>query len=170
METKAKRPADGKVRVTANPATGDIFTLQTENGSPKLDKNGDRFGYIRLEQRKLILDDKSYFGGGVEKRSALRAMTEAAWNKVADSYEDGMVIPGTIVHEDSLKQEHNGFKARRAGEEGELLTADKGKQIYRNTYFTTNENATDTIIDFENDLRVNKTVLTEKDKNTQSLN
>lgn len=169
---KAKRPADGKVRVTANPTTGEIFTLQRdENGAPKLDKNKEEYGFIRLEQRSLSENEEAaYFNGGIEVRSALRAFSRSAWEKVKDSFFDGMEMKGKIVHEDSLEQKHNGFKPRQAGQDGPMLTANKGKQIFRNTFFTTNEAAQDSIIKHENDLRRNKTELTPADKNANALN
>jgi len=39
------------VILTANPNTGSVFTLAVDaTGTPKKDKNGKNFGFIRLEQ------------------------------------------------------------------------------------------------------------------------
>ncbi len=121
------------VKVTAN-EQGSIFTKSVDaNGVPKLDKNKEQYGYIRVEQSEIDLNF-SYGSGGVKRRSALIPMSAKAWENVKGYYSVGMEIKGKILNLESLEQKP-GFKPKTAGKDGEVLTSG-GKTIFHGTEYT----------------------------------
>jgi hypothetical protein len=139
-----------KVILTA--LAGQIFA-QSKNadGSPKLDKNGKPFGYVRVENPSDIDFSYAYNNGGVKRgQSALIAMTVEAWEKSKQFYKEGMEIKGNVVITESLT-EGPGFKPKMAGsgENAQPCTLD-GKQIYRKTEFDATCELADTLIAHNN--------------------
>lgn len=140
------------VKITANPKTNQVFTQSTNaDGSAKLDKNGKEHGFIRVEARTLNLG----FGykKAVKSRSTLIAMTKESFIESADLMFNGAVVPGVIVRQDSTTPFFDGQKPLQApkkdakGEviEGEFnIITSGGLPVYRNEYFSENQNAEDT--------------------------
>lgn len=131
-----------KVTVTANPNTGLVFNLtRDEQGNPKLDKNGEQHGTIRVEQ-KTFNPKYIYLNGGVEVKSALIGMLAKSFDKVKDFYTPGLQIEGKIrtietndvnIHKNGI---NSGFQIKKAGsaEDAEILVKN-GQPIYRTTRF-----------------------------------
>ena len=116
-------------------ALGAIFT-QSKNGdgSPKLDKNGKPFGYIRVENHSSIDLAFAHNNGGVKRgQSALVSMTVEAWEKSQKYYKEGMEIPGNVRIVESTTQD-KGFQPKLAGANGTPCLLG-GAQIYRKTEF-----------------------------------
>lgn len=127
-----------------------IFTkVKNEDGSPRLDKNGKEFGYIRVENPSTIDLAYAYENGGVRKgQSALIAMTVDAWEKSKTFYKEGMEIPGNVRIVESLVKEP-GFQTKLAGKEGVACTL-QGQQIYRRTEFDATGKLEDTLLTHDN--------------------
>ena len=141
-----------KVILTAK--EGQIFTQsKNEDGSPKLDKNGNPFGTIRVENPAEIDLSYAYGNAGVKRgQSALIAMSVEAWEKNGHFYKEGMEIKGNVVVTESLEQ-GPGFKPKMAGsgENAQPCTLD-GKQIYRKTEFDATCKLEDTLIAHNNEI------------------
>lgn len=139
-----------KVILTAK--EGQIFTQSfNADGSPKLDKNGNPHGTIRVENEAIIDLSFAYGNAGVKRgQSALVAMTVDAWKKNGHFYKEGMEIKGNVVVTESLEQ-GLGFKPKMAGsgENAQPCTLD-GKQIYRKTEFDATGLVADTLIAHNN--------------------
>lgn len=127
-----------------------IFTqVKNEDGSPRMDKNGKEFGYIRVENPSTIDLAYAYENGGVRRGpSALIAMTVNAWEKSKQFYKEGMEIKGNVRIVESLTQEP-GFQAKLAGKDGVACTL-QGQQIYRRTEFDATGLLEDTLIKHDN--------------------
>lgn len=123
---------------------GQIFTqAKNADGSAKLDKNGNPFGFIRVENPETIDLTYAYGNAGVKRgNSALIAMSLEAWEKNGKFYKEGMEIKGNVVvlettefasAEEAKKQ---GYQPKMAGsgENAQPCLLD-GKQIYRRTEF-----------------------------------
>lgn len=134
---------------------GQLFTKALNaDGSPKLDKNGKEFGYLRVENPSHVDLKYAYNSGGVKRgASALIAMTVEAWEKAKNFYKEGMEIEGNVVIVDSLTKELGSRpKMAGAGENAEALTLD-GKQIYRRTEFDPTCTKEDVIIRHNNEIK-----------------
>lgn len=134
-----------KVIVTAHPETGKVFTqsLNADN-TPKLDKNGKPFGFLRVEQQELSLGF-AYNRGAIKKRSALISMTTEAWGKSASMIKAGVEIPGKIVRHYSLTPFYVGQKGMQTAE-GKAITSG-GAPVYRNEFYTESANVEDVKLD-----------------------
>jgi hypothetical protein len=131
-------------------ALGAIFTQnKNEDGSPRLDKNGKPFGYIRVENPSTIDLAYAYENGGVRKgQSALVSMTVDAWEKAKNFYKEGMEIKGNVRIVESLTG-GPGFQAKLAGKDGVACTL-QGQPIYRRTEFDATGLLEDTLIKHDN--------------------
>lgn len=140
------------VKITANRKTGKVFTQATEADgvTPKKDKHGNTHGFIRVEQRTANLGFA--YNNAVKVRSTLIAMTTAAFAEAQDLYGDQSIHAGQIIREDSLTPFYEGQKPLQAPVKDEhgVIIADKfvtitsgGQPVYRNEYFTENQNAVD---------------------------
>lgn len=155
-----------KSMVILTAVNGVIFTLNTENGSPKLDKNGKRFGYIRVENPGTIDLAFAYNTGGVKRgQSALIPMTEEAWEKVKHAYSENMEIPGRVRVVESLIA-GPGFKAKTAGANGTPCLKD-GQQIYRKTEFDPTGELADELIAHNNEIKGSNVVAAEQALNAK---
>lgn len=124
-----------KVILTA--LAGTIFTqVKNEDGSPKLDKNGKPFGYIRVENPSEIDLLFAYNNAGVKRgQSALVAMSVEAWEKNGKFYKEDMEIAGRVKIIESLEK-GKGFQEKMAGKGDNTIPCTiNGKQIYRITTF-----------------------------------
>lgn len=140
-----------KKSVILTAIAGQIFT-QSKNadGTPKKDKNGKEFGFIRVENPATI--DLAYVhnNGGVKRgNSALVSMTLEAWDKAKAYYKEGMELPGNVRVVESLVKAHNGFQPKLAGANGTPCTLG-GKPIYRSTEFDATGTLEDVIIKHDN--------------------
>lgn len=126
------------VKVTANPANGQVFTRNESLG-----KDGKVYGYIRVESSKRIEN-----GGFLVTKtvSALVPMSEE--NFIKDPLQDGQELGGKIIIIESLEQKP-GYQPKLAGANGTPCTLD-GRQIYRATKWTMDANAEDVLIKHNN--------------------
>lgn len=140
------------VKITANPKTGQVFTqaMEADGVTPKLDKNKQEHGFIRVEQRTANLGFA--YNKAIKVRSTLIAMTKKAFEEARDIFTNGSVHAGQIVREDSLTPFYEGQKPLQAPckDKNGVVIADKfvtitsgGQPVYRNEYFTENQNAAD---------------------------
>lgn len=124
-----------KVILTA--LAGTIFTQRkNEDGSPKLDRNGKPFGYIRVENPSEIDLNFAYSNAGVKRgQSALVPISLEAWEKNGHFYKEGMEIAGRVKIIESLEQGTD-FKPKMAGSGDDAQPClFNGQQIYRKTIF-----------------------------------
>lgn len=129
-----------KVTVTAHPETGKVFTLAVDaKGQPKLDKNGEKHGFIRVESEEANLSFA--YNGKTKKRSCLIAMTEAGYNAQAHLLTNGSQHAGVIKREDSLTPWYVGQKPL-ANADGVVITS-AGAPVYRKESFSSNVNDSD---------------------------
>lgn len=139
-----------KNQVILTAIAGVIFTQsKNEDGSPKLDKNGKPFGYIRVENPSKIDLAYAYQNGGIRRgQSALIAMSCEAWEKSKNFYKEGMEIPGRVRIVESLVKD-KGMQAKLAGKEGTPCTLG-GQQIYRKTEFDATGTLEDVLLQHDN--------------------
>ena len=131
---------------------GALFTKSLlEDGSPKLDKNGEEFGFIRVQNPDTIDLSYAYSNGGKKAgHSALIAMTTKAWERSKDAYKAGMEIPGQVVVIESLEKTP-GSQVKRAGSGDDAVVCTfKGQPIYRSTVFTSDQAAQSVLIAHDN--------------------
>lgn len=164
------------VKVTANPATKQVFTqaMEADGVTPKKDKNGNEYGFIRVEQRTARLGFA--YNKAVKVRSTLISMTKEAFLDAADIYTDGSKHDGQIVREDSTKPFYEGQKPLQApckDEAGNIIPekfvtiTSGGQPVYRNEYFTENQNATDIKLEKYDDISSETKVTAEATKATK---
>lgn len=162
------------VKITAN-KEGQVFTLKlNEDGTPHLDKNGEKHGFIRVEQRTANLGFA--YKKAVRVRSTLIPMTEASFNDAKDVFTAGSVHAGQIVRKDSLTPFYEGQKPLKApvrDEKGnpiedKFVTITSGGQpVYRDENFTENQNAADEKLDMYDDISSETKVSAEAAKATK---
>jgi len=137
-----------QAKITANPTTGEVFTLNTnEDGSPKLGKDGKRYGFIRIAQQEV---DLSAAVAQVKTRSAIKSIAEDSYNAAKDFLTEGTTMPGKIVAKESLIKEQ-GYTEKRAGTtENAPVCKLGGKTIYRTTVYTEVDSEMDVLIQHDN--------------------
>lgn len=127
----------GKVKVTVNPTTGQVFTK-----GEGLGKDGKQYGYFRVEEKSV---DMSGAVARVKIKSALKSITEEDFNRVKDILVHGAEIDGRVRTIESLIQE-KGMKPKMAGSGTDALPCLKGgSQIYFRTELNTNGEADELI-------------------------
>lgn len=151
---------NNKVIITANKNNGQIFTPSLNaDGSPKLDKNGNPTGYIRVENPSEIDLAYSYNGGVKRGQSALMPMSVAGWEKVKDLkdaegkvlYRDGATAKGNVVILETTEAGKPGYKAKMAGSGTDAQPCLLGgAQIYRTTVFDATCKLEDELIQHDN--------------------
>lgn len=141
------------VKITADPKTGKVFTLNTNaDGSPKLDKNGDRFGFIRVENPEKVSLGFAYKGENIKRgQSTLISMTEAAYEKNKAFYAAGSIHKGNVRVIETTETGLPGFKAKMAGSgENAQPCLLGGAQIYRKTEFDASGSQEDVLVAHDN--------------------
>ena len=132
---------------------GVLFTKALNaDGTPKKDKNGNEFGFLRVQNPNEVTLGFAYNSGGVKNgNSALVAMTVEAWEKAKHNYREGMELPGRVRVVEYLEQKHKGFKPKMAGsgETAQPCTLG-GRQIYRTTEFDPTGELADELIQHDN--------------------
>lgn len=127
-----------KVKVTADEA-GNVIVKS---------KNNSEWGYIRVEQSRLIVDDAGI--GRDTTMSALIPGTIVTLSKF--NWKSGDEIEGRIVSVESTKpfRKVDGEKDFKvAGSSGIVCTID-GEPIYRKNFYKTSSSAEDTLIAHDN--------------------
>lgn len=116
------------VKVTANPANGQVFTSTGVSA-----KDGKEYGFIRLESKWL---DMSGAVASVKSLSALKTISKEAFD--ISELQAGSELEGRIIIKESTTK--NPFRAnqepKRQGKDGGVLLYN-GLPIYRETEFTT---------------------------------
>jgi hypothetical protein len=126
------------VKLTVNPANGQIFTANENLG-----KDGKIYGFLRFEQEILNFSSSVI---NVKVLSALKSISLEAYEKAQKSLIEGMEIGGKIIITESLT-EGIGFKIKRAGgDENSPACTFNGKPIYRKTEYSDVEGETHTLI------------------------
>lgn len=136
------------VKITKNPNTNEVFTLnKNEDGTVKLGKDGKRYGSFRVEQKEVDLTSAV---ASVKTRSALKAISEDAFNAAKDILVEGAELKGKIVARESLVKEQ-GYTEKRAGQQENAPVCKLGNQpIYRTTVYTENMTDEDVLIQHDN--------------------
>ena len=132
---------DNKVKITANPKTGKVFTPNAEVSK----KDGKQYGYIRLEQTTV---DMSGAVAKVKTRSALKSISEEDFNKAKGHLVAGTQLSGRIRTIESLEK-GQGFSAKTAGKDGVACTLN-GAPIYQSTEFDPSGELADELIAHNN--------------------
>ena len=132
-----------QVTITAHPTTGKVFTqMLNADNTPKLDKNGKPFGFIRVQSEEISLGF-AYNNGAIKRRSALISMTVEAFEKSKAVLVNGAKANGQIVRKDSLTPAYEGQKPMETGGEDSKIITSGGQPVYRNEYFTESQNDAD---------------------------
>lgn len=141
-----------KVKITARKDNGKVFTQSlNEDGSPKLDKNGNPYGVIRVENPAELSLGYAYGGDNIKRgQSALIPMTVEAYEKNKAHYVDGAEFPGRVRIIENLEG-GPGFKAKMAGsgDDAQACTFG-GQQIFRKTEFDPTGKKEDVLIAHDN--------------------
>lgn len=141
-----------KVTITAN-EKGQVFTqnLNADN-SPKLDKNGKPFGFIRVENPAVASLGFAYNGDNIKRgQSALISMTVEAWEKNKAHYPAGKQFDGRVRIIETTEAGLPGFKAKMAGSGTDAQPCLLGgAQIYRKTEFDPTGKLQDELIQHDN--------------------
>lgn len=127
-----------KVRVTKD-KEGNVITVSEKN---------PEYGHIRVEQECFQINDQGWLKSST--RSAI--IHGKIEDLVKTGYKDGTEIPGKIVIIESLKpfnQEDPDKNLKIAGETGVICRVDD-EPIYRQTFFTPNQNSFDELINHTN--------------------
>lgn len=133
-----------KVRVVADATTGSVVHVS----------NNEEFGYIRLEQVRTVIDEKSQF----LKRKLLSTLIHGEISALTScGYYPGQELPGNILIEESLVPFNNKTPERDlkvAGNTGIVcLGKDEDgsvKPIYRRNVYSPNSKREDVLIDHIN--------------------
>lgn len=138
-----------KVRITANPKTGEVFTLNANLG-----KDGQQYGFIRLEQN--IIDMKNPVGN-IKTVSTLKTFLAKAYDQAKSVLVAGTEMEGTIVRKETTDPEihkngeKSGYAVKRAGKGENAPICKVGNlPIYQSTEFSEDANAADTLIQHTN--------------------
>lgn len=141
-----------KVTITAD-KSGKVFTQNLNaDGSPKLDKNGKPFGYIRVENPAVASLGFAYNGDNVKRgQSALISMTVEAYEKNKAFYAAGSQHEGRVRVIETTETGLPGFKAKMAGSgENAQPCLLGGAQIYRKTEFDATGKLEDVLVAHDN--------------------
>jgi len=128
-----------KVKVVADATTGSVINLSVNN---------PEYGYVRLEQKRSIVDDNGFLR--VKPVSTLLHGTVSELK--AAGFFAGQELNGQIVIQERLtpfneKSPEKDLKV--AGSTGIVCTLE-GQPIYRRTLYTAVSNAADTLIKHDN--------------------
>lgn len=130
------------VVLTVNPKTGTVFTLNESLG-----KDGKPYGYLRLEQQ--VVDMHSAVAT-VKVRSALKSISQEAYEKAKTFLTPGMEMGGNIIVIESLEKAP-GAQLKRAGSGENAPTCTfNGQPIYRRTEYCEDMSVVDTLIQHTN--------------------
>lgn len=136
------------VKVTANPTTGEVFTLNQNPG-----KDGKNYGYIRVEQTSIDLSQRM---GNVRSHSALIGFSEERWNLAKPFLKEGTELPGNIVRTETTKTNDDGtpllgYREKRAGNsEDAPVCKVGGKIIYQTSFYDEAGEQADTLVAHDN--------------------
>lgn len=123
-----------KVKVTAD-KKGNVITVSEKN---------PEFGHIRVEQEVVQINDRGWLQ--TTTRSAI--INGKVEDLLKTGFKDGSEIPGKIVVIESLKPfnlENPEKNMKIAGDTGVVCRMDD-QPIYRQTFFTTNQNSFDELL------------------------
>ena len=140
------------VKITAD-KSGKIFIPRlNDDGTPKLDKNGDEHGAIRVENPEIVDLGFAYNGDNVKRgSSALIGMTKKAFEKNQAHYTDGKVVKGNVRILETTESGLPGYKAKMAGSgENAQPCLLGGAQIYRKTEFDATGTLEDVLVQHDN--------------------
>jgi hypothetical protein len=139
---------------------------QDSNDLIGISKNNSEYGFIRIEST----DDVQFGAGGwlnTRKRTTLikgRIADLTTWVK-SNNITIGSTFMGKIViKEQAGVPFYDGQEPKRAGQDGEILHKD-GMPIFRQTEFTLDLNAADTLVQHDNVLSAAARQLSQNDIN-----
>ena len=139
-----------------------VIVTADENGNViGVSKNNPEFGYIRVEQTAPMVTDKGWLK--ISKRSSLIK------GRVEDlqslTYNAGQQLPGTIVVKESLtpfNTENPDRDLKVAGETGVVCRIDD-QPIYRQTFYTSNQEAYDELITHDNTVEIREVQVAQRE-------
>lgn len=127
-----------KVKVVGDATTGSVITM---SGNAK-------FGYVRLEQVRSVIDDNGFL-----RRKPVSTLIHGEVEELkAMNFFAGQELPGQIIIKEALEPFNSKTPERDlkvAGSTGIVCTFE-GAPIYRKTVYTTASNAADTLIKHDN--------------------
>lgn len=129
---------NSKVKVVGD-STGAVVNLSDNNPI---------YGYIRLEQTRVMIDDNGF----VKPRTISTLLQGEVETLESLNYFAGQELPGTIAIKESLEPFNKKNPERDlkiAGETGIVCTV-AGAPIYRKTVYSASVNAEDTLIKHDN--------------------
>jgi len=116
-----------------------------------MSQNNPEYGFVRVEQNVMVINHQGWL------RNAKRyALIKGKVKDLLDAeFKDGLELPGKIVVHESLRPfnlDNPERDLKIAGETGIICRVDD-QPIYRQTFYTTNMNATDELIDHDESCR-----------------
>ena len=133
------------------------------------DKNGNvinisenpEYGFLRLEQKTIQIDDKGW----------LKSVTRSTLlhGKVTDlveaNYQVGTTLPGKIIVVESLTplNEKNPDRDLKIAGSTNVICRINDQPIYRQTYYSTNPDAFDTLISHTNSDEIKEVMIAQKE-------
>lgn len=130
---------NSKVKVVGDSTTGAVVNLSDNNPV---------YGYIRLEQTRVMIDDNGF----VKPRTISTLLQGEVETLESLNYFAGQELPGTIAIKESLEPFNKKNPERDlkiAGETGIVCTL-KGAPIFRKTVYSTVSNTEDVLIKHDN--------------------
>ena len=126
--------------------------LEEDGITPKLDKNGDEYGFIRVENPEVVSLGFAYSGDNVKKgQSALIGMTKKSFEKNAAHYKAESVHPGNVRILETTDSSLKGYQAKMAGSgENAQPCLLGGAQIFRKTEFDATGTLEDVLVAHDN--------------------
>jgi len=130
---------NSKVKVVADATSKAVVNVS---------ENNPTYGYIRLEQTRVMIDDNGF----VKPKTISTLLQGEVENLQSLNFYDGQEIPGTIC----IKEAMTPFNAKTperdlkiAGETG-IICSVGGAPIYRKTVYSASANAEDVLIKHDN--------------------
>lgn len=134
---------ENKVKVTAHPETGVVFTP-----NEGVSKDGKQYGWIRVKSKQRSINNGFL---SLQKRSAIVGMLVSDYEEDKNYLKKDALIPGKIIYKDSL-EEKPGFRPlmRPDSETGELIAITcNNKQVYRKVEYTEDLNSFDERVTYD---------------------
>jgi len=125
-----------------------VVTADKHNHIISINENKPEWGYIRVEQEILVINNKGWLRKA--KRSAF--INGKVEDLVETNYKKGDTLDGKIIVEESLKPFNpvNPEKNLKIAGDTGVVCSIKGQPIYRQCYFTPDEQAKDVLISHDN--------------------
>lgn len=126
-----------------------VKVIADKNGNViGISENNPEYGYVRVEQEAVQINDQGWLRN-VKRSTLIKGKVE---DLIAVGYKQGTEIPGKIIVVESLtpfNPENPDKDLKIAGETGVICRVDD-QPVYRQTFYTSNLNASDELITHNN--------------------